>query len=572
MKKLKSKSNTPWIKFYSDEIMSQLPLKYSDSSMVGYLLEAVARYPENIAYEFCGYKCTYRELYSKIKEAAKGLKTLGVKRGDKVSICMPNTPSSIIMFYAINMVGAIASMIHPLSAENEIENYLNESESTILYVLDLVYSKVRNIIDTTGVEKVIVGSVGDDLKNYKKLIYKYNSRCKVPEIELSENIMTLKEFLNYGYDYDDEIVTLSKPEDPAVILYSGGTSGVPKGVVLSNLNFNSLALQCFLVLEGVKPGDSILSILPIFHGFGLGVCIHTPLCCGMKLILIPNFNPKEFANIINKHQPNVLCAVPSLYESLIKVHKNSDFLCCVKHAVSGGDYMSDTTKKKIDEYFREHGSNTEIRIGYGLTEATAASCTTPLSYYKKDSVGIPVPDVYYKIVKIGSDDEVPYGIDGEICISGPTVMLGYINNHDATVKVLHKHSDGKMWLHTGDIGCMDDDGFVYYHQRLERMIVSNGYNLYPSHIENIINGHPDVLTSIVIGIPDPKKVQVAKAFIFLKDGVEQSKDVLKSIKSHCEINLARYSLPAEYEFIDSLPTTHLGKIDYKKLEKEHIDK
>lgn len=572
MKKLKSKSNTPWIKFYSDEIKSQLPLKYSDSSMVGYLLEAVARYPENIAYEFYGYKCTYRELYSKIKEAAKGLKTLGVKRGDKVSICMPNTPSSIIMFYAINMVGAIASMIHPLSAENEIENYLNESESTILYVLDLVYSKVRNIIDTTSVKKVIVGSVGDDLKNYKKLIYKYNSRGKVPEIELSENIMTWKEFLNYGYDYDGEIVTLSKPEDPAIILYSGGTSGEPKGILLSNLNFNSLALQCHLAIEGAQPGNSILSILPIFHGFGLGVCIHTPLCCGMKLILIPDFNPKKFANIINKYQPNILCAVPSLYESLTKVKMEKNGLKCVLEAISGGDYMSDTTKKKIDEYFMEHGSNTEIRIGYGLTEASAATCVTPLNGYRKGSIGIPFPDMNYKIVRIGTHEEVPYGTDGEICINGPTVMLGYINNAAATIQTLRKHSDGKMWLHTGDIGSMDEDGYVYYQQRLKRMIVSNGYNLYPSHIENIINGHPDVLTSIVIGIPDPKKVQVAKAFIVLKDGVEQSKDVLKSIKSHCEINLARYSLPAEYEFRESLPKTLVGKVAYTKLEKEHIDK
>ena len=203
MKKLKSKNNnnTPWIKFYNEGVSSNI--KYTDASMVGYLLETVSKYPTEIAYEFYGYTCTYRELYSKIKEAARGLKALGVKEGDKVTICMPNTPSAIIMFYAINMVGAIASMVHPLSAENEIENYLNQSESTILFVLDLVYEKVRNIIDTTSVNKVVVGSVGDNLKTLKKIIYKYNSRGKVPKIELNDDIMTYSEFLNFIL-YDTE--------------------------------------------------------------------------------------------------------------------------------------------------------------------------------------------------------------------------------------------------------------------------------------------------------------------------------------------------------------------------------
>lgn len=566
--KLKNNEDRPWIKFYKEGVNPNLD--YTDASMVGYFLEAVSRFPQDVAYEFYGYTCTYRELYEKIKDAAKGLKAQGVKEGDKVTICMPNTPSSVIMFYAINMVGAIASMVHPLSAENEIENYLNQSQSTMLFVLDLVYEKVRNIIDTTSVNKVIVGSVGDNLKTLKKIIYKYNSRGKVPKIELNDDIMTYNEFLNYGYDYDGEIVVLRKPEDPAVILYSGGTTGDPKGIMLSNLNFNALATQSALMVEQTGKGKSILSILPIFHGFGLGVCIHTPLCCGMKIILIPDFNPKKFVKIIKQKQPNILCGVPSLFESMINSGKlGKSALSCIDVIISGGDYMSQSLKNRIDEFLKSNGSKGEVRIGYGLTESSAATCLTPTGRYKDGSIGIPFPDMYYKIVRPGTYEELPVNEDGEICISGPTVMLGYINNPAETMQTLRIHSDGKLWLHTGDIGSMDEDGYVYYRQRLKRMIISNGYNLYPSYIENVINSHPSVLTSTVIGIPHPYKVQVAKAFIVLNDGVKPSKDLLKDIKNHCDINLSKYSLPAEYEFMDALPKTLVGKVAYRKLEESN---
>ena len=571
MKKLKSSSDRPWIKFYKEGVSPNL--KYSSSSMVGYLLDAVARFPEYPAYEYYGKTATFRELYEQIRYCAGCLKQQGVKEGDKVTICMPNTPSAIIMFYAINMVGAIAAMVHPLSAQNEIELYLNESESSFLFVLDLVYDKVRNIIDNTSVNKVVIGSVGDNLKPIKKILYKYKSHNQRPKIETTDDIMTYSEFLNYGYGYDGEIMVLRKPNDPAVILYSGGTSGAPKGILLSNLNFNALALQSHMMCDPSKEGDSILAILPIFHGFGLGVCIHTTLGCGMKIILIPDFSPKNLVKEIKKHQPNFLCAVPSLFETLAKSSKiGKNDLACIKCAVCGGDFMSKDLKKEVDECLRSHGSTAEVRVGYGLTEASAATCLTPTGYYRDGSIGVPFPDTYYKIVSIGTHDEVKPMTDGEICISGPTVMMGYINNQKETLQTLRKHEDGKIWLHTGDIGCMDEDGYVYFKQRLKRVIISNGYNLYPTYIENIINSHPDVLTSTVIGIPHPKKVQVAKAYIVLKEGVKPSKDLLKDIKSHCEKNLSTYSLPSEYEFRESLPKTLVGKVAYTKLEKTENEK
>ena len=564
MKKSKLNLNRPWIKFYKEGVNPNL--NYSTSSMVGYLLDAVARFPDYIAYEYYGNTVTFRDFYEQIRTCAKCLKQQGVKENDRVSICMPNTPSAIIMFYAVNMVGAVASMVHPLSAEKEIELYLNESGSKFLFVLDLVYEKVRNIIDNTKVEKVIIGSIGDNLKTIKKMLYKYKSRDTRPKIETTDDIMTYKEFLNYGYTYDGEIMCLRRPEDPAVILYSGGTSGAPKGIILSNLNFNALALQSHLMCDPSDAGDSVLSILPIFHGFGLGVCIHTPLCCGMKLILVPDFSPKKMVKTIKKHKPNFVCGVPSLFETLAKSSKiRKNELSCIKCAVSGGDFMSKTLKQMVDDCLLEHGSNAEVRVGYGLTEASAATCLTPSGHYKDGSIGIPFPDTYYKIVKIGTHEEADLMEDGEICISGPTVMMGYLNNEEETLQTLRVHDDGLTWLHTGDIGCMDEDGYVFFKQRLKRVIISNGYNLYPTYIEEIINGHPDVLTSTVIGIPHPKKVQVAKAFIVLKEGIKPSGSVLRSIKKHCEKNLATYSLPSEYEFKSSLPKTLVGKVAYTKL-------
>ena len=566
--KLNKKNNirTPWLKYYKEGVPAHL--NYPKGTMVGFFLEAVARFPEDIAIEYYGRTYTYRTFYEMIRDTAKSLKQQEVKEGDTIAICMPNTPQAILMFYAANMVGAIVSLIHPLSAEKEIQNYINGSGATFLLTLDLVYDKVHNIVDNTCVKKIVVASAGDSLKTIKKFLFKFKNRGNVPKIELFDDIMTWNEFLNYGYDYQGEIACLKGADDPAVILYSGGTSGDPKGILLTNMNFNALALSCHKMIEQSGEGESILAILPIFHGFGLGVCIHTTLCCGMRVVLIPNFVPKDFGKLLHKHKISIVCGVPSLFESLTKTSMGKNDLSKLKCAISGGDFMSKDLKEKVDKYFKEHGSTAEIRVGYGLTEASAAICATPTGEYRENSIGIPFNDTYTKIVRVGTHDRVPYGEDGEICISGPTVMMGYLNNLEETIQTLQLHSDGRTWLHTGDVGSMDEDGFIYFKQRVKRIIISNGYNLYPSYIETIINSHPDVFTSTVIGIPHPKKVQVAKAYIVLKDGVKPSKEVEKSIRQHCEKNLAKYSLPAVYEFRDSLPKTLVGKVAYRELEKE----
>lgn len=554
----------PWYKYYD----KGGKIEYPDLSIYQLIEKTCNAYPNNYAFEYYGNRITYKEFLIRIKKTASSLIELGVKEGDRVTICMPNTPVAVITFYAINMIGATASMIHPLSSENEIEFYLKESNSKYILTVDLVYDKLMKVVDNTNVDKIIVSSVSDDMSKFMHFMYWFFSGRK-NKIEKNDKAIFYNELLKLGvYDRDMECCK-RKLDDEAVILYSGGTTGSPKGIILSNLNFNALAMQCHLMCDPAKAGDSILAILPIFHGFGLGVSIHTPLYIGMKVILIPDFRPRKFGSLIKKYRPNFITGVPTLYEALLKTKLRKNDLSSLTCVVSGGDTLLPSFKKTVDDFLREHGSSAQIRCGYGLTECTGASCLNPRREYRDNSIGIPLPDMKYKIVKIGTYNEVDEGEDGEICISGPTVMKGYLNNPDETAKTLVKHSDGRIWLHTGDIGCMDSDGFIYFKQRLKRMIVSSGYNIYPSYVEDIIKKHPKVDTCVVIGIPHEYKKQVAKAYIVLKDGEKINTSVKKSIKKYVEDNLSKYSWPYEYEYRDSLPTTLVGKVAYKKLEEEN---
>jgi len=554
----------PWYKYYD----KGGKLEYPDLTIYELIEKTCNTYPNNYALEYYGKKITYKELLVKIKKTASSLLEFGVKEGDRVTICMPNTPSAIVTFYAINMIGATASMIHPLSSENEIEFYLNESNSKYVLTIDLVYNKLMRVIDKTNVSKIIVSSVSDDMSRFMSTMYWLMSGRK-NKIVKNEKAIFFNELLKLGIYYKEFECCKRKMDDEAVILYSGGTTGSPKGIVLTNMNFNALAMQCHLMCDPAKAGDSVLAVLPIFHGFGLGVTIHTPLYIGMKVILIPDFSPRKFGGLIKKYKPNFITGVPTLYEALLKTKLGKNDLSSLTCVVCGGDTLLPSFKKTVDSFLKEHGSNATIRCGYGLTECTGASCLNPLKEYRDNSIGIPLPDMLYKIVKIGTLDEAKIGEDGEICIYGPTVMKGYLNNVEETKKTLIKHNDGKVWLHTGDIGCMDKDGFIYFKQRLKRLIVSSGYNIYPSYVEDIIKKHPMVDSCVVIGIPHQYKKQVAKAYIVLKNGEKVTGSIKREIKKYCEDNLAKYSWPYEYEYRDSIPTTLVGKVAYKKLEEEN---
>ena len=563
---LENRVETNWYKFYEN-----IPkhLDYPDISIFQMLEKNSLSRLNLIAYNYFGKKATYKKLFTDIEDCAKALKNIGVKENDRVTICMPNTPQAITSFYSVNKIGAVASMIHPMSAENEIKHFLNVSQSKILITIDLSWQRISKIIDETAVKNVIIVSVKESMPLLLKPGYTITKEKKINKPASSEKIIYWKDFISSGKNYNGLTTVSKKGYDEAVILYSGGTSGYPKGIVLTNLNFNALAMQSIVACGCLNEKDKVLSIMPIFHGFGLGICINTVLNFGGCAIILPQFSAKSFDKLLSKYKPNIIAGVPTLYEALLKNKKIQKMdLSYLKCVISGGDSLSVALKKKLDAFLQSHGADIQVREGYGLTECVTGSCLTPINYYREGSIGIPYPDTYYKIVKPDTEETVEYNTDGEIVLSGPSVMSGYLNNDKESKKVLRKHKDGLLWLHTGDLGCMDKDGFVYFKQRIKRMIISSGYNIYPQHIENVIDSHKAVLMSCVVAKSHPYKHQVAKAFVVIKDGITPNEELKQEIMNHCAKNLAKYSLPYEIEFRDNLPKTLVGKIAYTQLAEE----
>ena len=556
---------TPWIKN-----LGGVPahLESYQGSMYDKVAEIAENYPDYIAYDFMGGKVKYKDFIKKVDDCARALAAIGVKEDERVTICMPNAPQAVIMFYAINKIGAIANMVHPLSSEKEIEFYLKESASVVCITLDQFYGKFERIRGNVPLRSLIITSIKDVLSPVKRKGYYLAQGRMIKKVPANAEIVWWEKFLRDGSHYHGPYHVERKAGDPAVILYSGGTTGTTKGILLSNLNFNALSQQIIATNPMFKPGDKMLAVMPIFHGFGLGVCIHSMLASGGRCLLIPRFNPKSYAKLIKKHRPNFIAGVPSLYEALLRLNTLDRVdLSCLKGVFSGGDSLSVELKKRFDAFLKDHNATIPVREGYGTTECVTASCLTPSHWAKEGSIGLPFPDTFYKIVKPGTEEEVPYGEEGEICLAGPTVMMEYINNPEETANTLRRHADGLTWVHTGDLGMMDEDGFIYFRQRIKRMIVTNGYNVYPSQIENVLDAHPYVHMSCVIGIPDPLKMQKVMAFVVLKPGVKVSEEQARNeILEHCRKYIAKYAMPADIEFREDLPKTLVGKVAYRVLE------
>ena len=565
-----SELKMPWKNSVGD---IPLTLDYFGGTMFEAVQKIAEEYPNNIAFDFMGKSTTYKTMVEEIRKCAKSLRTIGVRENDKVTVAMPNCPQAIYMFYAINLVGGVANMIHPLSAEKEIEFYLNESESVTAVTLDQFYNKFERVRQNTKVVNIVIASVKDELSRPIKAGYMLTEGRKIQKIPQDAPIIRWHDFMKMGrycfYNYEVK----RKKDDAAVILYSGGTTGTTKGIVLTNYNFNALGQQVIASNPMFRIGDKMLAAMPLFHGFGLGVCIHTMLSQGGRCILVPRFTAKSYAKLITKYKCNFIAGVPTLYEALLRlpVMEKAD-LSCLKGVFSGGDSLSVELKKKLDKFLYDHNSTIQVREGYGMTETVTACCLTPPLMFKKGSIGVPFPDTFIKIVKPGTEEEVPYGEEGEILLSGPTVMKEYMNHPDETKDTLRKNSDGLTWVYSGDLGSMDNEGFVYFHGRAKRMIISSGYNIYPGQIENILDAHELVQMSCVIGVPDAYRMQKVKAFVKLASGVMPSDETKKIIMEYCKKNIAKYALPYDMEFREDMPKTLVGKVAYRQLETEEMEK
>lgn len=557
----------PWLKFYQHVPHT---IDYPRVTLYEALGQTAKDHPDSIAYDFLGYTSSYRRFMEEIDQCADALASLGLNPGDRITISMPTSPQGIICFYAANKLGAVSSMIHPLSTAKEIEFYLNVAQSRFALTIDAFYAKFKEVQNTTPLTTLILARIPDYLNLFRRIGFNLTKGRLIPKVPNDPMVRWWADLMKGQYATAAQ--ANMDTDDLAVILYSGGTTGVPKGIMLSNMNFIAEGKQ---VSEWGKltGADSILAILPIFHGFGLGVCVNACFMGGGKSILVPMFTPETVADLIRSRKPSFVVGVPTLYDALSRNPKMQKAdLSCLRATFSGADSLPRPVKERFEDMVKKQGGNVQLLEGYGLTEAVTAIMATPIGCYREGSIGVPFPDMLAKIVRLDSIEEAPAGEEGEICVSGPAVMLGYLNHPEETANTLKRHTDGRIWLHTGDIGTMDEDGFFYFKLRQKRMIKSSGMNVYPAQVEDILYRHPKVQEACVIGVPDEAQVQVVKAFVVLKSQADKSPETEKELIDYCREHLIKWSCPRSIEFRSDLPKTLVGKVAFNVLEKEEIAK
>lgn len=568
----------PWLQYYSKEAKNaQIP----EMTVYDYL-KVKNKNLNRVALNYYR-KITYGEMFDRIDEVMRSLLNKNVRKGDIVSIMAPTLPEVVYLFYALSRIGAAANMIDPRKSPEEIEEYVKEVDSKLLFVVDVMSDKVSNIKKNSIVSDIILMSPADSLPAPLKAGYKVqnmiqnvkekklNSYAKSGECESwSEFIKQGKSvLLNRGYD-------LFQKNMPLAIMRTGGTTGKAKGAVLTNENFNSAALQCILAGYDFKPEHNWLDIMPPFIAYGLGNGLHLPLVCGMEVVLIPQFDPEKFANLMIKYRPNHMTGVPSHYKHLIdhpKLKKKD--LSYVIAPTVGGDKMQENLEEETNAYLKKKNCAYKVVKGYGMTEVNAAVAACISNEVNAiGSVGIPFPKTIISIFDPETGEELGYNEQGEVCITGPNTMLGYYHNPNETEHILRKHKDGKIWVHSGDLGYMTENGFLYITDRMKRMIIrSDGFKVVPSDIEKVLSSHSAVETCCVVGVDNLKYAgqgQIPFANIVLK---EEYKNFGEQIKNElfllCKEKLAEYVQPEYIEYYDSLPLTSIGKIDFLSLQAQN---
>ena len=554
--------NRPWLQFYGDVPHT---LDYPEIALHEAVMRTVERIPDAVAFDFLGRTGTYRELGDAIDRCAAAFAALGIGPGERITISMPTSPQGVIAFYAATKLGAVASMIHPLSTPSEITHYLDLSRSRFALTLDAFYDSFAKTEPQLPLQALVLTRISDYLPALKRPAFWLTRGRKMPKVPPDPRVRWWANLMRTKHA--EAPASPTPPRELASILYSGGTTGKPKGIMLSHHNFVTEGMQV-AAWVGMSERDTVLAILPIFHGFGLGALIHAGLASGAKLVLVPQFTPEIVAKLLKTKRPTLMAGVPTLYEALARDPslQRTD-LSSLRAAFCGADTLTRPVKEGFEELVRGRGGNVRLLEGYGLTEAVTAVMGTPLDQYREGSVGVPFPDMLATICRIESDEELGPDEEGEICLAGPPVMLGYLDDPEATAASLHEHEDGRIWLHTGDIGRRDADGFFYFTSRLKRMIKSSGFNVYPAQVEGVLVEHPAVAEACVVGIPDQAQGERVKAFVVLEGGA--SADSAELI-AYCRERLIKWSCPREVVFRDVLPKTRVGKIDFTALVREDV--
>ena len=609
MEKLTGKPSIdkPWLKYYDKEVLNK---KLPEKTIYEYIVDNNKNYPNRVALNYFGRKITYGEMINNIDQTARAFRAYGVKEGDIVTVSMPTVPETVYIYYALSKIGAVANMVDPRTSKDGIEHYINEAESKMLIIIDVAADKAKDVKKKTTVEKIITVSPTDslplgimlkkaskDINNMyedkkeeannkgtkepkkKDIILDYFKDMKKNESKFAKSgeCISWPKFFKAGKTKDYEPYPKYEKDKPLLIVHTGGTTGPSKGVVLSNFSVNAASFQCENAGYDFKREHNWLNIMPPFIAYGIGNGLHLPLACGMEVILIPQFDPKKFDDLLIENRPNHMVGVPSHYGNIIHSKKlvNEDLSYIIAPTV-GGDKMDEGLEEDTNKFLKEHNCNYKVVKGYGMTEVNAAvSACTSNENNKLGSVGIPFPNTVISIFDPKTGEELGYDEKGEVCITGPNTMLGYFKNEEETNKILRKHEDGLTWVHSGDVGYMDADGNLFIVDRLKRMIIrADGFKVFPSLIEDIVIKHPMVLACKVVGIRDLEFSQgkVPKVHVVLKDNAYDTNKIEEEIFAMCQKELPEYYQPSEVEFNDSLPLTPIGKIDYLALEKQDEQK
>ena len=553
----------PWMKYYSEEARSAaLP----ECSIFEYLVRNNKDYLSDIAIVYLGRKITYRELFVNINKTAAAFLKAGVKEKEIVTVALPCIPEALYCVYALNKIGAVANMIHPLAGKDETLFYLREVGSRIAVIFDGAYDAIANDIGSTSVEKVIVASPADSLPFALKIAY--GLKVKKPRLD-GTVFQSWKAFLRDGKGTAVKKVKRDCHK-MAIISHTGGTTGEPKGCMISDHNILSEILQVGLSMPHSRQ-ERMIAVLPPFVNYSLVNGMIEPLSLGFTLILIPKYEPEKFAEYVTKYHVQHMNSIPAYWEAILKIKNIEKYdLSSLHYIFYGGEEMAPEIEKAVNDVLKKCGVKTDLKKGLGMTELTSAAAATYDAANEMGSVGIPFVKTNCKIVSVNSDREMTYDQDGEICFSGPTLMLGYYHNQEETDKIIKIHPDGKRWLHTGDLGHITEDGTIFVTGRIKRIIMTRGRDgqptkLFPDRVEKVLYSHQSVELCCVIGVPDKERIHYPKAFIVLKS--EADADLAKSeILEICKRNLPEYMVPEEIVFIDEMPRTPRGKIDFRVLE------
>ncbi|MFD1426363.1 long-chain-fatty-acid--CoA ligase [Kroppenstedtia sanguinis] len=546
-----------WFKNYPEAVPQSL--EYPDQPLPELLEKSAQEFPEREAIYFMGKRISYRELTEDVYRMARALKELGVKKGDRVSLMLANTPQAVISYYAVLKIGGVVVQTNPMYKERELEHLLADSGAETIICMDLVYPQVEKVKPRTCLKRVLVTGIQDYLPFPKNWLYSLKLKMDgaKPKIPYGDEVFAFSEVMKQAAS-DPVKNEIASMDEVALLQYTGGTTGLAKGAMLTHRNLVVNVIQCsYWMYKGERGQEKVLGLVPFFHVYGMTVVMNFSIYMAASMVLVPRFDVKDVLKVIDRERPSFFPGAPTMYVALINHPEVTKYdLSSIQACISGSAPLPLAIQEKFEKL-----TGGRLVEGYGLTECSPVTHANPIWDKRKNgSIGLPWPDTECRVVDPDRGEEVEAGMAGLLHVKGPQVMKGYWNQPEETDKVLREG-----WLNTGDIAMMDEDGYFYIMDRQKDMIIAGGFNIYPREVEEVLYDHPAVQEVAVIGVPDPYRGETVKAYLVLKPDAQVTE---KELNTYCRSKLANFKVPRLYEFRDQLPKTTVGKVLRRELVEE----